>query len=57
VNEQEGGVYELIDGLQRVSSYFHFRGQLPPEADPEKKRAQQLTLVDCDVIPALNGKT
>ena len=28
VVELEEGVYELIDGLQRISSYLHFRGEL-----------------------------
>jgi hypothetical protein len=28
VIELEDGKYELIDGLQRLSSYFHFRGAL-----------------------------
>lgn len=28
VVEKEEGVYELIDGLQRISSYLHFRGEL-----------------------------
>ena len=27
VIEKEDGVYELIDGLQRISSYLHFRGE------------------------------
>ena len=27
VIETEDGVYELIDGLQRISSYLHFRGE------------------------------
>lgn len=26
VIETQNGVYELIDGLQRISSYLHFRG-------------------------------
>lgn len=26
VIETDDGVYELIDGLQRISSYLHFRG-------------------------------
>ncbi len=26
--EREEGVYELIDGLQRISSYLHFRGKM-----------------------------
>ena len=32
VIELEDGKYELIDGLQRLSSYFHFRGALEIEA-------------------------
>ena len=28
VVELNEGVYELIDGLQRISSYLHFRGEL-----------------------------
>jgi len=47
------GVYELIDGLQRISSYFHFRGRHPD--DPDQKRF--LVLQDCDVLPELNGQT
>lgn len=27
VIETDEGVYELIDGLQRISSYLHFRGK------------------------------
>lgn len=48
------GVYELIDGLQRISSYFHFRGRHPDDP-PDQKRS--LVLQDCDVLPALNGQT
>ena len=53
VIEVEDGVYELIDGLQRISSYFHFRGKHPE--DPEADR--YLVLKDCDVLPDLNGQT
>src|SRR5690625_1073691 len=35
VIETEEGVYELIDGLQRLSSYFHFRGVLKNLEDDE----------------------
>lgn len=49
VIEIEEGKYELIDGLQRVSSYLHFRGVL------EDKNT--LKLEDCDIIPELNGYT
>ncbi len=45
VIETTEGQYELIDGLQRISSYLHFRGQDKDE----------LKLKDCDIIPELNG--
>lgn len=51
--EVEDGVYELIDGLQRISSYLHFRGKHPEEPDAER----YLVLQDCDVLPELNGQT
>lgn len=53
VIEIEDGIYELIDGLQRISSYFHFRGIHPN--DPGVRRV--LTLQGCDVLPELNGTT
>lgn len=54
VIEVEDGVYELIDGLQRISSYLHFRGKHPSNPDETE---QFLTLADCDVLPMLNGHT
>jgi len=48
VIEIEEGKFELIDGLQRISSYLNFRGVLD-----ENKEA--LKLVGCDIIPQLNG--
>lgn len=50
VIELEEGVYELIDGLQRISTYLHFRGKHPDKDD-------SLTLIDCDIVPELNGLT
>lgn len=49
--EREDRVYELIDGLQRISSFLHFRGQL--EIDGEHKGF--LVLSDCDIVRELNG--
>lgn len=51
VIEREDNVYELIDGLQRISSYLHFRGALKgrPEGD------NTLKLSECDVVKELNG--
>lgn len=54
VVEIEDGVYELIDGLQRISSYLHFRGMHP--ADPPDA-GRSLVLSECDVLPMLNGLT
>lgn len=49
VIELDEGVYELIDGLQRISSYLNFRGKLEGH--------EQLTLIDCDIVEELNGLT
>jgi len=50
VIENENGVLELIDGLQRVSSIIHF-------VDPEKLGYEPLVLSGCDLIQELNGNT
>lgn len=50
VIEIKDGVYELIDGLQRVSSYLHFRGEVLGNNTTEP-----LILNGCDIVPALNG--
>lgn len=49
--EREDRVYELIDGLQRISSYLNFRGQLFIDG----KLQGPLVLEDCDIVPELNG--
>jgi uncharacterized protein with ParB-like and HNH nuclease domain len=54
VIEIDDGKYELIDGLQRFSSYMHFRGQL--ESIHRKINiGDYLTLEDCDIVKELNG--
>ena len=54
VIEIDDGKYELIDGLQRFSSYMHFRGQL--ESTHRKiKIGDYLSLEDCDIVKELNG--
>jgi len=54
VVEMEGR-WELIDGLQRLSTYLHFRGSLnAPKCDPPIKRGQKLVLEGCDIVPDLN---
>jgi hypothetical protein len=50
VIEIEEGKYELIDGLQRISTYLHFRGVL-------ETKDEALKLIDCDIVPELNGLT
>ncbi|MCD8149107.1 MAG: DUF262 domain-containing protein [Clostridiales bacterium] len=52
VIETSDGVYELIDGLQRISSYLHFRGERLGETEEDF-----LTLHGCDIVDDLNGLT
>ena len=56
VIERSEGEYELIDGLQRISSYLHFRGELDAPLR-EIKKGDCLKLVDCDIVDMLNDKT
>lgn len=53
VVEEEEGRYELIDGLQRFSSYLHFRGKLSKDG----KLNPPLTLNGCDIVKQLDGQT
>jgi hypothetical protein len=56
VIEEDQGIYQLIDGLQRISSYLHLRGKLnAPHLDPPIKPGDMLALTDCDIISDLNG--
>jgi hypothetical protein len=48
--ETDKGIWELIDGLQRVCSVIQF-------FQPELIQQNHLRLEGCDIIPALNGKT
>ncbi len=61
VIEKEEGIYELIDGLQRISSYFHFRGTKSKldenTGDFLNYEEKQLTLTGCDILNNLNGLT
>jgi hypothetical protein len=52
IENREGGVYELIDGLQRVSSYIHF-----VKGHPTDRAQGSLILDECDVVPELNSMT
>lgn len=59
VVEVREGEWELIDGLQRLSTYLHFRGQLDlPDRDPVIEKGRSfLTLTGCNIVPRLNGIT
>jgi hypothetical protein len=58
VIEEEEGRYLLIDGLQRISSYLHLRGELEAtHLDPPVHRGEKLEFVDCDIVDELNGRT
>lgn len=50
------GHYILIDGLQRLSSYLHFRGVLDNEFK-EIRKGDFLQLEGCDIVKELNGAT
>lgn len=50
VIENADGIYELIDGLQRISSVLQF-------VDPSTVGLQAFELTGCDIIPELNGKS
>ncbi len=58
VVESDDNRKQLIDGLQRLSSYLHFRGMLyAPHLSPPVKKGDKLVLSDCDIVKSLNGKT
>src|SRR3979490_1568500 len=55
VVEQEEGRYLLIDGLQRISSYLHLRGELEAlHLDPPVRLGEKLVLSECDIVEELN---
>lgn len=53
VIETKDNEYELIYGLQRISSYLHFRGGLPED---ESDREKYLKLQGCDILDELEDK-
>nr|VFK39281.1 MAG: Protein of unknown function DUF262 [Candidatus Kentron sp. TC] len=58
VVEDEDRKYQLIDGLQRFSSYLHLRGELDAKhLDPSVEKGQFLELRECDIVEKLNGLT
>ncbi|PTB99421.1 DUF262 domain-containing protein [Marinobacter sp. Z-F4-2] len=58
VVESDEGRYQLIDGLQRFSSYLHLRGKLTAQhLEPEINIGDYLRLQECDIVDDLNGLT
>lgn len=55
VLERQDSVWELIDGLQRMSTILHFMGVLRPE--DSNKEIHQLRLEGTEYLPALEGVT
>lgn len=56
VVEAEDSSYQLIDGLQRFSSYLHLRGKLSaPHLKTPIAEGEFLTLQECDIVDSLNG--
>ena len=53
--EEEEGHYVLVDGLQRLSTYFHFRGELD-NSSRKIRRGDKFRLEGCDIATDLNGK-
>ena len=49
----ENRTYELIDGLQRISSYLNFRGSTFEDIPLETP--SPLVLEGCEIVPSLNG--
>jgi hypothetical protein len=59
VVEKENGEYELVDGLQRISTWLHFRGKLPRRfiEDKDKPHAgydEDEEYVEATVSPEVN---
>jgi hypothetical protein len=56
VAETQDGVWELVDGLQRVSTVFEFMGVLK-DPDGTPVRASRLREIEGATIPGLGGKS
>ena len=52
VYENENGTWELIDGLQRISTVLEFMGLL---RDPETQKKRRSQLIRTKYLPSLNG--
>lgn len=54
VSQREDGVWEVVDGLQRLSTILEFAGELK---DDTGKRRSHSTLVGTKYLPDLEGRT
>lgn len=54
VFQKSTGIWELIDGLQRVSTILQFVGELK---NKNGKPVKPLSLTECKYLPSLNGAT
>jgi hypothetical protein len=54
VSQREDGVWEVVDGLQRLSTILEFMGELKKE---DGSRAGPSTLLGTDYLPDLDGRT
>ncbi|GCE03959.1 DUF262 domain-containing protein [Dictyobacter aurantiacus] len=52
VSQREDGVWDVVDGLQRLSTIFEFAGVLQ---DEHKKVKPPLVLMETKYLPSLNG--
>lgn len=53
VSQSEGGIWDVVDGLQRLSTIYQFMGLL---VDEEDKIMPELILQKTKYLPALEGK-
>jgi hypothetical protein len=53
VSQREDGVWDVVDGVQRLSTIFEFTGILKDEKDKEKPH---LRLIGTDYLPLLDDK-
>jgi uncharacterized protein with ParB-like and HNH nuclease domain len=53
VNQRDDGVWDVVDGLQRLSTIFEFMGELRDEDDSQIEPSR---LLATDYLPSLAGK-
>ena len=53
VSQREDGVWDVVDGLQRLSTIFEFVGVL---RDEEEKLVEPMALLETEYLPSLAGK-